>query len=321
MKSLPKTAKEFNHMHEFDIINTFFQKKTVLRADVSLGSGDDGAILKVPTDKELVITTDTLVENVHFLKTTPPNNLGYKALAVNLSDLAAMGATPAWVTMNLTLPEKNMAWLTDFSQGFFLLADKYSIQLIGGDLTQGPLSITISAYGFVPTGTALRRDGANPGDLIYVTHTVGNAAGALAQLQSKQVPDKFLLSCLEKPHPRVAIGHSLRGVASAAIDISDGVIADLQHILKRSGVGAKVNVDDLPLSSNLLAIFGKDKSLVFGLTGGDDYELCFTLPAQYKNALDFPCTCIGIITEDQEYLLQHRDGSVYQTQITGYQHF
>ncbi|EKD72449.1 MAG: hypothetical protein ACD_45C00675G0013 [uncultured bacterium] len=312
-------------MNEFDIIQTYFASQPCQRKDVILGIGDDAAIVQVPADQQLVITTDTLVGGIHFLANTLPFVIGFKSLAVNLSDLAAMGATPAWVTLALTLPEADEAWLSDFTRGFFDLATKYKIQLIGGDLTHGPLSVTVQAHGLVPPQQAIQRNGAKAGDLIYVTGTVGDAALALAFLQKKiMVPTKYqeeLQQKLNQPTPRIEIGEQLRTAASAAIDISDGLLADLKHILTRSGVGARINVNNLPLSTALRAATTHEQALAFALTGGDDYELCFTVPRAKKNRVPENCTCIGEITASSDLDLRFADGTTYNLNVEGYTHF
>lgn len=311
-------------LHEFDIIEKFFKQQPVLRSDVILGIGDDAAIVQVPP-QNLIITADTLVENVHFLKNTAAFDIGFKALAVNLSDLAAMGATPAWITLALTLPKVDESWLKNFCCGLFELAQRYNVQLIGGDLTHGPLAITIQAHGFVPHQQAIRRDGAKAGDLIYVTHTIGDAALGLLyakkQISANPAFIDFLLTHLNRPEPQVQIGEKLRGAASAAIDISDGLAADLGHILKKSGVGAIINVDSLPLSQALRASVSHEQALELALNGGDDYELCFTIPEKKVEILDFDCTYIGMIIDGEGLDLQLKDGSKYNTKISGYQHF
>ncbi len=310
--------------HEFDIIEQFFNQQPIQHPHVILGIGDDAAIVQVPS-QDLIITTDTLVKNVHFPESASAFDIGFKALAVNLSDLAAMGATPAWITLALTLPEVNEDWLKAFCAGLFELTQRYSVQLIGGDLTRGPLAITIQAHGFTPHQQAIQRYGAQPGDLVYVTHTLGDAALGLLCTKKKiaisPASELFVLTRLNRPEPRVEIGEKLRGVASAAIDISDGLASDLGHILKRSGVGARINVDSLPFSQALRESVTHEKSLELALSGGDDYELCFTVPIEKNKVFDFDCTCIGVITDGRGLELQRGDGSQYSMKMTGYQHF
>jgi len=315
-------------MNEFEIIKKFFATQPIHRSDVILGIGDDAAILKT-SSQNLIITTDTLIEDVHFPKNTSAFDIGFKALAVNLSDLAAMGATPAWITLALTLPEINESWTEQFCQGLFVLMQRYHIQLIGGDLTRGALSITIQAHGFSPAQQALRRDNAKINDLIYVTHTLGDAAlGLLYATQKMTLKDPALithaLTRLNRPEPQIAIGEKLRGIAHAAIDISDGLIADLGHILDNSQLGAIIYVDSIPLSTSLRNAVPYSQALELALTGGDDYELCFTIPPDKKNLLDFSCTCIGEIIATPELHLLYKDKSQYTNHnynISGYQHF
>lgn len=319
-------------MHEFDIIKTFFLSQSIHRPDVSTGIGDDAAIVQPPQGIELAITTDTLVCGVHFPESTSPYDIGYKSLAVNLSDLAAMGAAPAWVTMTLTLPNKNTDWIKAFSQGFFHLANQHHVQLIGGDLTHGPLSITIQAIGFTPTQQAILRSKAKSGDFIYVTGTLGDAGLALKHIRQHITLDpayqQAILQRLNRPEPRISIGRRLRSFASAAIDISDGLAADLSHILNASAVGARLNVNELPLSDGLSQTLTSDEAIALALTAGDDYELCFTLPPQHhaefeKQLSPLPCriTCIGKITEKPGLELHYHDGGAYHGPILGYQHF
>ena len=315
---------------EFDLIHRYFERPIEQRQDVIVGIGDDGAVVRVPPGMELVLTSDTLVAGVHFSEDIPPEDLGYKALAVNLSDLAAMGARPAWATMALTLPQAEEAWLAAFAQGFFELAQRFSVALIGGDLTRGPLSITVQMHGFVPEGRALRRSGAQAGHYIYVTGTLGDAALALtprlAELTDTYRP--YLLGRLCRPSPRISEGLILRAIASSAIDISDGLIADLGHILETSHVGAVLEVDRLPLSTAVQKIKDKKYGWELALTGGDDYELCFTLPPEHQAVLeskrsDFACTvsCIGRIEAERGLRCIEHDGTPYLPQGAGYRHF
>jgi thiamine-monophosphate kinase len=315
---------------EFDLIHRYFERPIEQRQDVIVGIGDDGAVVRVPPGVELVLTSDTLVAGVHFSEDIPPEDLGYRALAVNLSDLAAMGARPAWATMALTLPQAEEAWLAAFAQGFFELAQRFSVALIGGDLTRGPLSITVQMHGFVPEGRALRRSGAQAGHYIYVTGTLGDAALALtprlAELTDTYRP--YLLGRLYRPSPRISEGMILRAIASSAIDISDGLVADLGHILEASHVGAVLEVDRLPLSAALEEIKDRRYSWELALAGGDDYELCFTLPSEHQAVLeskrsDFACTvsCIGRIEAKRGLRCIEHDGTPYIPQGAGYRHF
>lgn len=323
---------------EFDLISTYFTQRWPSRADVELGVGDDGAILNVPEGNQLVVVTDTMVEGVHFDAQTPARAIGHKIAAVNLSDLAAMGAEPAWLSLALTLPEVDHEWLTSFSHGLREICDYYGCQLVGGDTTRGPLSLTLTAHGFVPQGLALRRDGAKPGDWIYVSGSLGDAGLALAcQQQRCKVSDSHYRRVLERlyfPSPRVALGHSLREVASSAIDISDGLQSDLGHILKASKVGARIDVDEIPLSLALTESVAADEAIHYALTSGDDYELCFTIPESRRGLFDtllarHPAkpTCIGRVTSEPGKLRLEREGEIWQVPandnagVGGYEHF
>jgi thiamine-monophosphate kinase len=320
-------------MTEFDIIKRYFAEQHMLDGnEVRIGIGDDAAIVNAPLQSELAITTDTLVEGVHFLTTALAFDIGHKALAVNLSDLAAMGAEPLWVTLALTLPQVDHHWLSAFCEGFFSLAHRYQVKLIGGDLTRGPLSITIQAIGKIPLRQALLRSTAEPHDLIYVTGTLGDAGLALKHLQSQAYIDPYyqsaILERLHRPEPRVVIGQSLRKLASAAIDISDGLMADLGHILTASQVGAIVYVDRLPFSPGLAQSTPLETAITLGLTSGDDYELCFTVPTKKREELEknlsaLACrySCIGQITQRPDLILCYENGTPYYGSINGYQHF
>lgn len=319
-------------MHEFDLISKYFSTQTMHRDDIRVGIGDDAAVVLPPHDQELAITTDTLVSGLHFPESTLPYDIGYKSLAVNLSDLAAMGAKPAWLSLALTLPKNDEEWIESFCNGFFTLANRYKAQLIGGDLTHGPLSITIQAMGFTPRGSAILRRGAKAGDLIYVTGTLGDAGLGLRliqkQIQVDSIYQREVLEKLHRPEPRLATAEHLRGLASAAIDISDGFAADLGHILKASGVGAKINIEDLPLSESLSRSLSMDEALALALTAGDDYELCFTVPKQKQAELEkklssLPCryTLIGEITAHKDLDLRFNNGNKYHGPLLGYQHF
>ena len=318
---------------EFSLIDSYFAAHGLRRPDVALGIGDDCAVLIPPTDQHLVVTMDTLVADVHFFAATDPEGLGHKALAVNLSDLAAMGSMPAWATLALTLPKADEDWLERFCRGLFALADRYGVQLVGGDTTHGPvITITIQAHGLVPPGSALRRVGAKPGDGIYVTGTPGDAGLALAAAYGKAAvaPEyrAYIQQRLERPEPRLAEGAALRGVASAAIDISDGLAQDLGHILERSRAGARLDVDRLPLSLALIASLDRDAAIVTALASGDDYELCFTVPPERiarleRAATTWECRCtrIGIITAEPGLQLVRADGSAFHLERLGYDHF
>lgn len=310
-------------MNEFKIIETFFNSQKIKRNDVIVGIGDDCAVVQIPTDQSLTITTDTLVEGIHFLPNTSAYDIGYKSLAVNLSDLAAKGAEPAWITLALTLPRDDVSWLKDFSHGLFELAERFNVQLIGGDLTKGPLTITIQAIGYTPTNSAILRSNAKPDDLIYVTHTLGDAALGLACLKNtiNIENNSFFVNKLNKPEPQIIIGKKLRDIANASIDISDGLAADLLHILAMSHVGAVVDVDKIPLSKAMLASVSLEEAISFALNGGDDYELCFTIPPEKEKLLDFDCHCIGKITEITGLDLRYQNEKKYNGALSGYKHF
>jgi thiamine-monophosphate kinase len=274
-------------MAEFDLIALIRERCAIAREDVRLGIGDDAALLAVPAGQLLAVSTDTLVEGVHFPQSTKAYDIGWKALAVNLSDLAAMGATPAWATLALTLAQADPRWVGEFADGFAALAREFKLALVGGDTTQGPLTISVTVHGFVPDGSALLRSGARVGDAVFVTGTLGDAAAGLRCLDKNDREADRLLSVpagtrealierLNRPLPRVAQGLALRGRASACIDVSDGLLADLGHVCAASGVGAQIDVDALPKSSALLSVFDAEAQRVFQVSGGDDYELCFT---------------------------------------------
>lgn len=316
---------------EFDLIQRYFLS-TTRRADVVEGIGNDGAVVRPPAGQELVISADTLIAGVHFAASTAPTAVGYKALAVNLSDLAAMGAEPAWATLALTLPEPNEKWLAGFSAGLLRLADRYRMELIGGDLTRGPLSITIQVMGLLPFGTAIRRDGACPGDSIFVTGSIGDAGLGLAASRGDRALRsdclEYCLSRLNEPSPRVAAGLVLRGIASAAIDVSDGLSADLGRILSASGVGARVEVTSIPLSPAARAVFEDAIDWNLVLSAGDDYELLFTVPAERVPALkrrflrlDCGVAHVGAIEEYSGLRYTIGGAACTLDGATGYDHF
>ncbi len=318
-------------MNEFEIIEHFFrQAYPSSKGDLVLGIGDDAAIINVPNDSELVISMDTLVAGVHFFEDASAEDIAYKSLAVSLSDIASMGASPRWITLSLTLPEKNMTWIERFSSSFNALAKEYSLILIGGDLSKGPLAITVQVHGVSPKGKSLRRSGANVGDLIYVSGKLGAAAYALQYIQnSTSLPEPAASEKqrLHRPTPRVKTGVELRDVATSCIDISDGLLSDLGHILKASKVGAELNIADIPYSDSLKKI-DKDLAIELALTGGDDYELCFTLTAGLpKDVLDelesiCPVYCIGTITsKSAELLLMDENDEPYNIKTEAYRHF
>jgi len=298
------------------------------RADVVLGIGDDAAVLRVPAGHDLVVTCDTLVSGVHFPAETAPADIGWKALAVNLSDLAAMAATPAWCTLALTLPDADADWVDAFLDGFLDLANQHDVALVGGDTTSGPLSITVTAHGFVPEGQALRRDGARAGDEVWVTGSIGDAAGALAQWRARGPLSAKLRHRLDRPVPRIDAGLALRGLATAGIDLSDGLAADLGHVLAASGLGARIDLGRLPTSRTLADHFAQAQRWPLQLSGGDDYELCFTAPAsaalaieQALAACEVSATVIGRLVPEPGLRFTTPEGEPYAPAVAGFQHF
>ncbi|KHS85922.1 thiamine-phosphate kinase [Pectobacterium carotovorum] len=318
---------------EFDLIARYFNRVRSSRRDVELGIGDDCALLTVADKQMLAVSTDTLVSGVHFLPDIDPADLGYKSLAVNLSDLAAMGADPAWLSLAITLPKSNSQWLSAYSDSLFELLDYYGMQLVGGDTTRGPLSLTLTIHGLVPAGRALTRRGARIGDWIYVTGSLGDSAAGLAILQNTLHVDdeetrQRLLQRHLRPQPRILQGQALRDLASSAIDLSDGLISDLQHILKASECGARINLDAIPQSDWLRSCVDEEQALRWALSGGEDYELCFTVPEINRGALELALghlgadyTCIGQIGPSSEGLRFFRDNKATELNWKGYDHF
>lgn len=319
-------------MKEFDIIERFFAQKSYQRKDVILGIGDDCAVTRVPAGLNLAITTDTLVAGVHFPIDTPPEAIAHKALAVNLSDLAAMGAEPAWFSLSLSMSEVDENWLEAFSRSLLELSEYYSIQLIGGDTVQGPLSVTITAQGFVPNEHPLARSGAKPGDLVYVTGTLGDAGVGLDIQKGKLIASEhcaqFLINRLHYPSPRLLAGTALRRIASSCIDLSDGLIRDIKHILNASQCGARIQVEKLPLSVALKESVDAQLAYSYALGAGDDYELLFTVSEEHKGNLDIAlananisATCIGHITGLKEKLELRFEDEPYHAVHSGFEHF
>lgn len=322
---------------EFALIDKYFARPT---PSAVLGPGDDCALVQPTPGKQLAVTTDMLVAGTHFLPDTDPKNLGWKALAVNLSDLAAMGATPRWVTLAGALPTIDEAWIAAFADGFFACAREYDVDVIGGDTTKGPLNVCITAMGEVEPGRALRRDGAQVGDQIWVSGRPGLAALGLAHLQGKiELPapwPRLCVATLEKPRPRVALGQALVGIATAAIDVSDGLLADLGHICERSGCAAAVKLVQLPQLKDLVGSGGtydaglRRIALECQVAGGDDYELCFTAPgslsltiAQIAARLELPLWHIGEIVagETGAVTVYDPDFNPVSFDRHGYDHF
>jgi thiamine-monophosphate kinase len=273
---------------EFELIRRFFTRVT---PGAVLGVGDDAALVHIRHGMELAVSTDMLVSGTHFFPDADPFFLGHKALAVNLSDMAAMAAQPRWMTLALSLPEVDEMWLEKFSAGLFALADEYQVVLIGGDTTRGPLNLCVTIMGEVPHGAALRRSAAQVGDDIWVSGVLGDAALALAHIQGRmQLATKDFVACasaLHQPMPRVALGLALRGVGHSAIDISDGLLADLGHILECSNVGAEIAFAALPISCAMQPYLEQPLGKHCVLAGGDDYELCFTVPVAYRRSFPF----------------------------------
>ncbi len=317
---------------ESDLIRRYFRSATTARDDVILGIGDDCALLQIPSGQQLAVSMDTLVAGRHFVPDAVPEDLGHKTLAVNLSDLAAMGATPAWVTLSLTLPAADAtwhSWLSRFMQGFSALAHSYQVQLIGGDTTCGPLSITVQAHGYVPPGQAVCRAGARIGDAVYVSGTLGDAGLALSAQQDS--PGAAAQACvqtrLDRPAPRIALGCALRQIAHAAIDVSDGLGTDLRHLCTASGVGAQIQAQYLPLSAPVRAYVTQTQDWQLPIRAGDDYELLFTAARtdqpriqQIARDLSVPATCIGEITAAPAVALTLPDGTSCPLSA-GYDHF
>jgi thiamine-monophosphate kinase len=316
---------------EFTLIDRIRERTAQGRDDVRLGIGDDAALLAVPAGQELAVAIDTLVEGVHFPIGTAAVDIGWKSLAVNLSDLAAMGATPAWALLALTLPSADAALIDGLANGFAQLAQAYRLALVGGDTTRGAFTISVAVHGFVPPGKALRRSGAQVGDAVLVTGTLGDAAAGLQLVQKGANADArsaFLIERLNRPTPRVAAGLALREHASACIDISDGLLADLGHLCTASNVGAEIETSLLPRSSALLDLFDENVARDFALSGGDDYELCFTVPAQHVATvqadlarLGCGATKIGRIVEGGGVGVRDADGRWLEPARNGWDHF
>jgi len=316
---------------EFELIKRFFADAGPRCEDVTLGIGDDAALVRVPDGTELVVTVDTIVAGAHFPPDTSAEDIGYRALAVNLSDIAAMGAMPAWATLALTLPAADESWLEGFCAGFFSLARAHDVTLIGGDTTAGPLTVTVQIMGHVPGGRALRRSGAQPGDLVFVSGHLGDAAAGLALIEkradtSNAAHRDFLIERFLRPMPRIGLGKALRGLASATIDISDGLGADLGHILEASGVGARIDADQLPRSRALIETFEPMRAFELALAGGDDYELCLTLaPDRVRLIPDIEAAAscvlsrIGVIESRPGLVFQ--DGTPVSSTLRGFDHF
>lgn len=321
-------------MTEFDLIRRHFTRAT---PGAVLGVGDDAALLHVSPGMELAVSTDMLVSGTHFFPDADPFSLGHKTLAVNLSDMAAMGATPRWATLAVALPGADEAWLKQFSAGFFALAQQHGVELVGGDTTRGPLNLCVTIIGEVPAAQALRRSGAQSGDEIWVSGSLGDAALALAHLQGHTVLSAAefaaCAAALYQPQPRVALGTALRGIASSAIDISDGLLADLGHVLDASQVGARLDFAALPVSPAMRGHVNRAAAnnllgIQCVLSGGDDYELCFTAPTvrhaeilKIGASLELPLTPIGEIVTGHGCIVHDASGNPIKPESSGYDHF
>ncbi|TSA21152.1 MAG: thiamine-phosphate kinase [Betaproteobacteria bacterium] len=310
-------------MNEFDLIRRYFTRAT---PSAVLGVGDDAALLAVTPGQQLVVSTDMLVSGQHFFPATDPEALGHKTLAVNLSDLAAMGARPRWATLALALPAVDEAWLSAFSRGLFALADAHGVALVGGDTTRGPLNLCVTIMGEVAPCVALRRDAAQMGDMIWVSGELGGAALAVRHLRGEIDLGAAAGACLQRlhrPQPRVALGVALVGLAHAAIDVSDGLLADLGHILERSAVGAVIDPTAIPRAAAFATFFSAFDACV--LAGGDDYELCFTAAPEQAAAIRAAATALGVAVTPIGFVVAEsgiRDarGEVF-AHTCGYDHF
>lgn len=318
-------------VREFDLIDRYFSGITQSDKSVHCGIGDDAAVIEIGPGQELLVSVDTLVSDVHFFSTSAAYDIGYKSLAVSISDMAAMGGLPRWTTLALTIPRVDEDWLQAFANGFADIASNYGVSLIGGDTTQGPLSITVQIMGTVDKGKSILRSGAKPGDLIYVSGSLGAAGLACRALKAKADNDSIPSACLERLHrplPRVELGKQLHGLATAAIDVSDGLAADLNHILTSSAVAAQVQLARLPVCRDLDKLENDDLYWQTALAAGDDYELCFTVPAHLRTELeqriknmDCPVTCIGKVTAGEGISWLQESGTEVKLELEGYQHF
>ncbi len=313
---------------EFDLIRDFFTRPA---RHTDLGVGDDAALIQATSDCQLAISTDMLVAGTHFFHDADPYDIGWKALAVNVSDMAAMGAQPKWATLAIALSESNETWLREFSRGFFACADRFGVDLIGGDTTKGPLNISVTIMGEVPRDQALRRDGAKAGDDIWVSGNLGSAAAGLAHLQGKIILKsdalQASLDALHRPMPRAGLGLRLREIATSCIDVSDGLVADLGHILDKSKLGADIYYTKLPKSPALEASLDAAFEAMV-LSGGDDYELCFTAPPDKRGTiehialdLNLKLTRIGNTRAESGLTIYDAENQIMSLQRTGYDHF
>jgi len=321
-------------VNEFELIARYFTRPA-RASSVHLSVGDDAALLAPSPGCELAVSVDMLVSGRHFHADMDPEKLGHKTLAVNLSDMAAMGASPRWVLLAGALPDNNAEWLAAFARGFHALADTYGVDLVGGDTTRGPLTLCVTIMGEVPAGSALLRSGAKVGDDVYVSGTLGDAALALAAISGRVTLDADTLAAararLETPTPRIGLGQALRGVATAALDISDGLVGDLSHILERSRVGATLDLRAIPRSPSLARLGGGPEhrlAVECLLAGGDDYELCFTAPpaaaarvAAVAAEIGVPLTRVGTITRGSGLVVRDERGAALPELPRAYDHF
>jgi thiamine-monophosphate kinase len=315
---------------EFSIIERYFKSISNLSQHentVIIGPGDDCAVLRVPDDMELCVSTDTLLEGVHFLPNSRAKVVASRTMAANLSDLAAMGATPYAFLLAMTFPEAREDWLEDFSTTLAEIIEQYQVPLVGGNLSKGPLSLTVTIMGTVPAGSAIKRSGASVGDDIYVTGTLGDAAQGLA-LSRKGEADGYLVSRYQFPVARIAAGRQLRGLANSLIDISDGLVAEIGHLAETDSLGAEIAAWELPLSKELVKSAGEDIAISMALFSGDDYELCFTAdPADsgeikaVSDSIDVPMTRIGVVTDGGEIVIRDSKGEPMDFGNAGYEHF
>lgn len=323
-----RKRRRYMSLGEFDIIARYFATQPA-RGHVLLGIGDDAAVLQTRADRRLVVAMDTIVEGVHFPIGTDAADVGYRAVAVNLSDLAAMGAVPEWMTLSLSLPAANEAWLEGFAQGLFEMAGEHGVALIGGDTVKGPLVITVQIAGTVEPHAWLTRAGARPGDRIFISAVPGEAAAGLAVIQQQlplDEPARYLRQRFLRPQPRVSLGRQLRHFASAAMDVSDGLLTDLGKLCAASGCGAQLDIDLLPQSAAMRQLFPVDNCVDYALSGGDDYEILFTVPPDRVHEIaSLPatlpvCTQIGMIASGGSVECR-RGNQLYTVQRLGFDHF
>jgi thiamine-monophosphate kinase len=318
-------------VREFDIIDRYFSDLTPSQAHVSRGIGDDAAVIDIPNDQQLLVSVDTMVEGRHFLSSATAFDIAYKSLAVNISDIAAMGGEPQWATLALTLPYIDPDWLGSFAEGFAQIAAQYGICLVGGDTTEGPLSVTVQIMGTIDKGKSVLRSGAQAGDLVYVSGWLGAAGLACQSLLGNTANQSVSAACYERlhrPEPRLELGKCLGGLATAAIDISDGLASDLGHILNASELAAEIELDKLPVCEDVDKLDDKKLAWQLATSAGDDYELCFTLPMEKQAQLDkhikslaYPVSCIGKIVKGKGISWFQGNGREVKLDAEGFQHF